>query len=95
MSLNVNISEVISGSAEQQVVINAAGTEFGVFDGYKDGKDGTERFAVAKWMEGIEVKQCLAHSSLKALSTPPWTNQGSYRILISRQTSSTIRSEEL
>ncbi|MBO4247369.1 hypothetical protein IL252_05975 [Halomicrobium sp. IBSBa] len=52
----VRISDVGRKNGHRTVVFEADGTEFGVFDGYKQGADGVMRIATAPWMDDTQVR---------------------------------------
>ena len=56
----VRISDVGRKNGHRTIVLEADGTEFGVFDGYKQDEDGVMRIATAAWMEDTQARPVLS-----------------------------------
>lgn len=72
----MRISDVGRKNGHRTVVFEADGTEFGVFDGYKQGADGVMRIATAPWMEDTQVRPVVRATmevALDAAETPAQT----------------------
>ena len=58
--INLQILEVGPDRGERRVVVaSPQATEFGVFDGYKDGTNDIARPATSEWMEGKTIRTAL------------------------------------
>lgn len=55
----MRIKKIHQYEAEQRLLLEADGDQFGAFDGYKEDIDGVARFAIADWMEGLNVHTVL------------------------------------
>lgn len=78
MSITIAIRDVLTSPTEQVVILEAASTTFGVFDGYKSSSTGGDRFAVAQWMEGRETDAVVSAFVPESIEHSPHKSPGIY-----------------